>query len=247
VPFFDGHRFIAKQAKKARGKINKMRDPVRGTAKVVSSTDYRPEVGAAVSASGSWRCTMTCVIQADGVPAQSAHYAGDAPTLRWPWPGTVLPVTVDRAEPTDWVVHWDEVPTARESNRAEADALAASMRGQGGGDPAQAISGLLGRLGGMSGASVIDARDDPSMREQILGMLKAQGVEVEAVRTEDGSSLAGAAGAGGPDTPGAGAPKADPAVTDPLDRLEKLGQLHASGVLTDAEFAAQKAKILGMQ
>jgi hypothetical protein len=27
--------------------------------------------------------------------------------------------------------------------------------------------------------------------------------------------------------------------------LEKLGQLHASGVLSDAEFAAQKAKILG--
>jgi hypothetical protein len=32
---------------------------------------------------------------------------------------------------------------------------------------------------------------------------------------------------------------------DPLDRLEKLGRLHASGVLTDAEFAAEKSKILG--
>jgi hypothetical protein len=35
------------------------------------------------------------------------------------------------------------------------------------------------------------------------------------------------------------------AAKDPLDRLEKLGRLHASGVLTDAEFAAEKAKILG--
>lgn len=26
--------------------------------------------------------TMTCVVQADGVPAQSAHFAGDAPTGR---------------------------------------------------------------------------------------------------------------------------------------------------------------------
>ena len=36
---------------------------------------------------------------------------------------------------------------------------------------------------------------------------------------------------------------AEPAA-DPLEQLEKLGQLHESGVLTDAEFEAQKAKIL---
>jgi Short C-terminal domain len=32
---------------------------------------------------------------------------------------------------------------------------------------------------------------------------------------------------------------------DGLDRLGQLGDLHARGVLTDAEFAAQKARILG--
>jgi hypothetical protein len=35
------------------------------------------------------------------------------------------------------------------------------------------------------------------------------------------------------------------AAEDPLDRLEKLGELKAKGILTDAEFAAAKAKILG--
>jgi Short C-terminal domain len=38
-----------------------------------------------------------------------------------------------------------------------------------------------------------------------------------------------------------------PAAADPddmIERLEKLGQLHESGVLTDEEFAAQKARIL---
>ena len=30
-----------------------------------------------------------------------------------------------------------------------------------------------------------------------------------------------------------------------LDQLKQLGELHASGVLTDDEFAAQKAKLLG--
>jgi membrane protease subunit (stomatin/prohibitin family) len=39
------------------------------------------------------------------------------------------------------------------------------------------------------------------------------------------------------------APAAAPAA-DPLEELKKLGELKDSGVLTDAEFEAQKAKIL---
>jgi hypothetical protein len=32
---------------------------------------------------------------------------------------------------------------------------------------------------------------------------------------------------------------------DPIEQLRQLGELHAQGVLTDDEFAAQKAKLLG--
>lgn len=39
------------------------------------------------------------------------------------------------------------------------------------------------------------------------------------------------------------APAAAPEA-DPLEQLKQLGELKASGVLTDAEFEAQKAKIL---
>jgi hypothetical protein len=39
------------------------------------------------------------------------------------------------------------------------------------------------------------------------------------------------------------APAAAPA-PDPLEQLKQLGELKAAGVLTDAEFEAQKAKIL---
>ena len=39
-----------------------------------------------------------------------------------------------------------------------------------------------------------------------------------------------------------GAPAAGSA---PIDQLKELGELHDSGVLTDEEFAAQKAKLLG--
>jgi hypothetical protein len=40
-------------------------------------------------------------------------------------------------------------------------------------------------------------------------------------------------------------PPAAAAAPDPIERLKELGQLHEQGVLTDQEFAAQKAKILG--
>jgi hypothetical protein len=40
------------------------------------------------------------------------------------------------------------------------------------------------------------------------------------------------------------APQPAPAQPDPLEQLQRLGELKASGVLTEAEFEAQKAKIL---
>ena len=36
-----------------------------------------------------------------------------------------------------------------------------------------------------------------------------------------------------------------PPPADPADEIEHLAQLHASGVLTDEEFTAAKAKIIG--
>jgi hypothetical protein len=42
------------------------------------------------------------------------------------------------------------------------------------------------------------------------------------------------------------APAPAPAAgADPIAQLKELGELHQSGVLTDEEFAAQKAKLLG--
>ena len=39
--------------------------------------------------------------------------------------------------------------------------------------------------------------------------------------------------------------QAVPPAADPADEIEHLAQLHASGALTDEEFAAAKAKVLG--
>jgi Short C-terminal domain len=40
-------------------------------------------------------------------------------------------------------------------------------------------------------------------------------------------------------------PQAPPPAADPIEQLTKLGQLRDSGVLTEEEFEAQKAKLLG--
>jgi hypothetical protein len=41
------------------------------------------------------------------------------------------------------------------------------------------------------------------------------------------------------------APQPAAPAADPIAQLKELGQLHEQGVLTDEEFAAQKAKLLG--
>jgi hypothetical protein len=41
-------------------------------------------------------------------------------------------------------------------------------------------------------------------------------------------------------------PAPSPAAEDPVAQLEKLADLRDRGILTDAEFTAQKTKILGM-
>ena len=40
-------------------------------------------------------------------------------------------------------------------------------------------------------------------------------------------------------------PPPPPPAEDPIEKLKELGALHEQGILTDEEFAAQKAKILG--
>jgi hypothetical protein len=46
------------------------------------------------------------------------------------------------------------------------------------------------------------------------------------------------------DTPQAAPPPAAPAGPNPIAQLKELAELHQQGILTDDEFAAQKAKLL---
>jgi Short C-terminal domain len=101
-----------------------MKDPVDGTAQVVGSS--QPPDNATSS-----NCSLNLVVQAEGIPATSVELSCIAPTKKWPWPGTTLPVTIDRDDPTRVKVRWDDVPESGDVAQQQADALAAQLN-QGG-------------------------------------------------------------------------------------------------------------------
>jgi hypothetical protein len=107
----------------ARARIARMSDPAGGTLSVTAST-YPPTDVSARYAS----IRITGVVQAPGLPATAVQHTGTAPVAKWPSPGADLPVTVDRARPDHLVVDWDQLPSARDTALAAAEAEAAQLR-----------------------------------------------------------------------------------------------------------------------
>ena len=102
----------------------RMKDPVQGTAQVVSASAYRGD--------GIFQmCHMTLVIQADGVAPFSVEQQGLVHNKKWPFPGMTVPVKVDRSDPARYELQWDEVESHTDSARRTAEAIAASLRGEG--------------------------------------------------------------------------------------------------------------------
>ncbi len=96
------------------------------------------------------------------------------------------------------------------------------------------------------GTTVIDARNVPGLRQELLDVIshggnpaEIQDIVVKAM-SQGHLTTAGTAPAGGAPTP----PPPSAGTGDPLDRLKKLNELRLSGALTDAEFEAEKKKIL---
>ena len=68
------------------------------------------------------------------------------------------------------------------------------------------------------------------------------GIEKQTIT--DADQEVGAEGAGSAEASAPAAPAASGG--DDLDQLQKLADLHAQGILTDEEFEAKKAQILGL-
>lgn len=96
--------------------------------------------------------------------------------------------------------------------------------------PYERISSIQTDKGMMFGKIVIFASGNKAILDQIMPKEKS---------TEIGDYVRSRLAAGSQAVPATA-----PATEDPLDRLKKLGELKEAGVVTDEEFAAQKAKIL---
>ncbi|MEO8261670.1 MAG: hypothetical protein ABI566_03795 [Pseudolysinimonas sp.] len=86
-------------------------DGVRGTARVTSASSYDndPTFGGGVYQN----CHMEVVVEAPGIPATAVTIKGLVHQQRWPVPGAVLPALIERTNPQQVQILWDEaVPQA---------------------------------------------------------------------------------------------------------------------------------------
>lgn len=88
-------------------------NPVDGWLQVVACSPFPDAAGEMVLHP---RCDIDGVITAERLAATAVQYSGyDIPKPKWPRPGTVLPVTVDLADPSRFRIEWDLVSTGREA------------------------------------------------------------------------------------------------------------------------------------
>jgi Short C-terminal domain len=86
-------------------------------------------------------------------------------------------------------------------------------------------------------------RRRPLLRAAAVGAVAYQGSKRGAMAAQDQAAQA----APPPPPPPTGPPPSAAPVVDPtVEKINQLAQLHASGALTDEEFAAAKARALGI-
>jgi hypothetical protein len=197
---------------------------VPGTAQVVSASTY--------SGTGTYqKCAMHLVINAPGIPPTAVEFNGIVHNAQWPAVGSTLPVSVDPVNPMKFAILWSQVPNAHEAARPAAEGIAAALRGE-----PDALARLVGG-GLLGGGGFIQVIGDPThITPEAREKLKAFGIDID-------SLVAGAAQSGGT-SPFTFASVAA-AGGDSVSQLERLAALKEKGVLTEAEFAKEKKKILG--
>lgn len=105
-----------------RVRLSTMADPVGGSLLVVGCSGA-PEAGTMYAG-----CEIHGVVSAPGVPPTSVQYDGIVRASRWPSPGQVLPVLVDRAAPQRVQIPWGRVPTGRQRAAQQAAQFAERIR-----------------------------------------------------------------------------------------------------------------------
>jgi hypothetical protein len=141
-----------------------MKDPVSGVFRVTDWYDAHPH-------SSPPGTTLTGVIVADGIAPTPAEARADH---KGKWSGhNELPITVDRADPSNFRIEWDQVvvndwqATARQRANEAASRLAAGQ-GQVGGQSGSGEGGVGSGGVGTAGAGLSGAGDLNSLVQQAL-------------------------------------------------------------------------------
>jgi putative oligomerization/nucleic acid binding protein len=188
----------------------KMHDPVPGSARVIDNDGRNSIPGQSI------HCPLDLMVEAAGVPAYMVHIKVRPPTGKWPALNQILPVVLDRADPTRVEITWDQVESLQDRmDAARARRLEAAQRSV------------------ASGAASVAPTGDGSPQDLMRQALADPAAFAERMRAQGVPSVVVPPGAQG------GASGADP-----VSQIAKLAELHDRGALTDDEFQALKRRIL---
>jgi Short C-terminal domain len=207
------------------------KDAISGTAQVISSSYYRGDAA-------YQSCHMELVVTAEGLAPYSVGVDQIVSRKKWPQPGLVVPVTVSASNPRNVKVDFSSLPTGRDRARAIAEQQAAFLRGE--------TPPAGGALSGLAAANVqfVGGTIDDVPPEKLAKLEAMLGIDLDGDGTIGANDTPGydPSSTHANDTPGY---DGTTATDDRIGQLERLAQLHASGALTDDEFAAEKRRILG--
>lgn len=197
----------------------KKKDWLRGTARVVGVN--RPP-----HAATHGRIVADVVVEAPGLAAYATEYKEMVVSIsKWPGPGEVLPVLVNPKDHDDLDVLWNDVRTADQVSRERAEQMAEALRARS--DPT-----------GWSSPTIAGAVPESAIEGALVDSLRQMFPDADVTIGPDVSSTPAGASDGRPTV------VASQSSTDPVERLEKLAALHASGIVDDIQFAALRAQIL---
>jgi hypothetical protein len=101
-------------------RFSRIKDPVRGTARVVSTTQAPHQASAG-------NCRMNLVVSIPGHDSFAVEEQFIVKVKKWPRPGVELPVEASQSNPEKFKILWDEVTPWSEVAGAQAAQLAAAM------------------------------------------------------------------------------------------------------------------------
>ncbi len=73
---------------------------------------------------------IECVVSGPGIETTACVHKGFTKTKWWPSPGDTVPATIDRSNPSHFVIDFESLPTQHNVAMSRAEAVAAQMRGE---------------------------------------------------------------------------------------------------------------------